>query len=144
MKKHFLLFMVIAVVASAFTMLTTPEKDILGKWVIDINSVEAMTKATIEVTKRTNPEQAAKMEANIEEVNAITAKTNYVFNEDNTFTVQSNGDPQPGTWAFSDDKKFLLLTRNGKTRKDSIIELTPKRLQLFHGDRKVATLFIRP
>lgn len=144
MKKYWFALIVIAISATAFTNVITPEKDILGKWVIDINSVDAMTKATIEFTKKTNPEQAAKMEANIEEVNAITAKTNYVFNDDNTFTVQSNGDPQPGTWAFSDDKKFLLLTRNGKTRKDSIIELSHKRLQLFHGDRRVATLFIRP
>lgn len=144
MRKHWLHLLIIFISVTAFTKAITPEKDILGKWVIDINSVPAMTKAAIEFTKKTNPEQAAKMEANIEEVNAITAKTNYVFNEDKTFTVQSNGDPQPGTWAFSDDKKFLLLTRNGKTRKDSIIELSPTRLQLFHGDRKVATLFIRP
>lgn len=144
MKKYWLGLVVIAISATAFIRLVTPEKDILGKWMIDINSVPTMTKAAIEFTRKTNPEQAAKMEANIEEVNAITAKTNYVFSEDNTFTVQSNGAPQPGTWAFSDDKKFLLLTRNGKTRKDSIIELSPTRLQLFHGDRKVATLFIRP
>lgn len=144
MKKYISLLLAITVITTAFITITEPEKDILGKWVIDINSVPAMTKASIEFTQKTNPELAAKMEANIEEVNAITAKTNYVFNEDNSYTVQSNGEPQPGTWAFSDDKKFLLLTRNGKTRKDSIIELSPKRLQLFHGDRKVATLFIRP
>ncbi len=141
MKKYLLLFIIIN---TAFTTFQTLEKDILGKWIIDINSVDAMTKATIIATRKTNPEQADKMEANIDQVNAITAKTNYVFNADNTFTLQSNGEPQPGTWTFSDDKKFLLLTRNGKTRKDSIIELSPKRLQLFHGDRKVATLFVRP
>jgi hypothetical protein len=144
MKKYSLLLVVVAISATAFTKFATPEKDILGKWVIDINSVDAMTKAMIAATRKINPEQADKWEANIEETNAITAKTNYVFSEDNTFTVQSNGAPQPGTWAFSDDKKFLLLTRNGKTRKDSIIELSPKRLQLFHGDRKIATLFVRP
>ena len=144
MRKLFFPITILLFIASSFTVFQTQEKDILGKWVIDIHSVDAMTKATIIATRKINPEQADKMEANIEEVNTITAKTNYVFSEDNTFTVQSNGEPQPGTWAFSDDKKFLLLTRNGKTRKDSIIELSPKRLQLFHGDRKVATLFVRP
>ena len=144
MRKLFLPITILLIAATSFTILQTPEKDILGKWIIDINSVDVMTKATITITRKTNPEQADKMEANLDAVNAITAKTNYVFSEDNTFTVQSNGEPQPGTWAFSDDKKFLLFTCNGKTRKDSIIELSPNRLQLFHGDRKVATLFVRP
>ncbi len=103
-----------------------------------------MTKAMIAIMRKTNTEQADKLEADFDKVNEIMASTTYEFKTDNTFTVQSNVDPLLGTWAFSDDKKSISFTRNGKTRKDSIVELSATRLQLIHGDRKVTTLFVRP
>jgi len=144
MKKLALSSTTIFIIFSAFTFVQTPEKDILGTWKIDKESVVPMAKAALEATRKTNPEQAQKMEADMEKVYEITALTTYEFKDDNTYTVKSNTAPQPGTWAFSDDKKSLLLTRNSKTRKDSIVELSATRLQLIHGDRKVTSLFIRP
>ncbi|MBC7722710.1 MAG: DUF4923 family protein [Pedobacter sp.] len=144
MKKLFVSIAIIFFVATAFTNIQTPEIDILGKWKMDKNSAEPMTKAMIAIMPKTNPEQADKLETDFDKVNEIMASTTYQFKADNTFTVQSNADPLPGTWAFSDDKKYISLTRNGKTRKDSIVELSATRLQLLHADRKVVTLFVRP
>lgn len=145
MKKIVLLALTAITCCSAFTVLSDPSKDILGKWRIDEGSLDGVTNSIIAVTAKTNPDLAAQLETQKEEVKDMVREMTFEYKSDSTYEIQTPQGPQGGKWAFTDNHKYLLAIRPGKPdRKDSVLEISPARLRLLNFERGDTTLFIRP
>lgn len=145
MKKVILFTTAAIAICSAFTILTDPSKDIIGKWKIDESSINSTTESIISVTRKNNPEVADQLEGQLDLVKDMVREMTFEYKADNSYEITTPQGPQFGKWAFSVDNKYLLINRDAKPeRKDVVLEITPARLKLVNPERGDTTLFIRP
>jgi hypothetical protein len=145
MKKILFLSVAIVTLFSAFTVLTDPSKDILGKWKIDEGSIDGVTSSIITLTGKINPDLATQLEEQKDAVKDMVRNMSFEYRADNTYEIQTPQGPQAGKWIFAENNKYLLISRAGKPdRKDSVLEISPTRLRLINNERGDTTLYIRP
>jgi hypothetical protein len=144
MKKIFI-FAAIIFSCSAFVVINTPEKDIVGKWKVDAASLPKAVEATINKMKETNPGQEDAIEEQRAALGLMISSLVYDYKADNSYEVTTPQGIQKGKWSIGNNGKQLQIERaNGNKRMDEIIELSATRMILVNGDRKDTTLFIRP
>jgi hypothetical protein len=145
MKNTVWVILIAFAIGSAFTPVSDPAKDILGKWKIEEKSLEKTTRAVISVTRKNNPDLARQMEDNFPAMVEMVANIVVTYKEDHSYEILTPQGPQPGHWELVDNNQSLLLTPEGRPqRKDSILEISSDRLVVINRERGDTTAYIHP
>ncbi|MFD0792931.1 lipocalin-like domain-containing protein [Mucilaginibacter litoreus] len=145
MKVKLITSGVITLALSAFTSPSTPEKDIIGTWKIDDASVNTTVKHTIAKIIETNPDAAEQIEEHKDEIVDLVKGLRVVFRQDKTYESQSAQGTNAGTWEITDKGHTLKIDRkDGKNRKDSILEISATRLKLINRSLGDTAVFVHP
>jgi hypothetical protein len=108
-----------------------PRELIVRKWKLEEKSIEPALRQRIKTLKKTDPEKAAKIEDNFEDVVKVTRSTIYEFLEDGTYKVKVMLMSEKFRWQILDDNKTLVVKseKAGEITK-VIIALTNEKLIL--------------
>ncbi|RYU91208.1 hypothetical protein EWM62_04520 [Mucilaginibacter terrigena] len=132
-------------ILSAFTIVSTSEKDLVGTWKIDDSRVEATVKKVIAKAVETNPDAEDQINAQKDMIVSMVQSIRLNIKADHTYETVSAQGSKPGKWALSADGKTMEFTKqDGSVRKDAILESSATRLKMINSDLADTILYVHP
>jgi hypothetical protein len=145
MKKLLLSIAVLILLCSAIRTFNDPSKDIIGKWKIDENSVYTATESLIKTARKSDPAKGNQMEENLSQISDMVRSLVFNYAEDHSYELTTPQGNQNGKWSLAENDHLLVVTRPGRPdRRDTILLLSPVKLQLINCETKDTILFVRP
>jgi hypothetical protein len=145
MKLKLLTAVAATVALSAFTIVSTSEKDLVGSWKIDDANVSKVVKAVIDKAVEANPAVEDQINAQKEMIVGIVKGVRLNIKADHTYETISTQGNKAGKWTLSADGKAIDFTKeDGSVRKDVVLESSATRLKVINGDMKDTVLYVHP
>jgi len=145
MKLKLITAVAATVVLSAFTMVSTSEKDLVGSWKIDNSSIDKAVKKVIAKAVEANPDAEEQITAQKDMITTMVQGIRLNINADHTYASVSPQGSKPGKWALTNNGHTLQFTKDdGTIRKDSILEASATRLKLINRDLADTILYVHP
>ncbi|MBB5395491.1 lipocalin-like domain-containing protein [Mucilaginibacter sp. AK015] len=145
MKLKLITAVAATVVLSAFTIVSTSEKDLVGSWKIDDSSIEGTVNKVIKKAVEANPDAEDQINAQKDAIAGMVKAVRLNINADHTYESVSPQGTKPGKWALTDNGKTLEFTKqDGSIRKDAIIESSATRLKMVNGDLADTLVYVHP
>ena len=145
MKLKLLTAVAATVALSAFTIVSTSEKDLVGAWKIDDSRVNSIVKKVIDKAVEANPDAEDQITAQKEAIATMVQGLRLTINADHTYKNVSPQGTKGGKWALTNNGHTLEFTKeDGSVRKDSILESSATRLKLINRDLADTILYVHP
>jgi hypothetical protein len=145
MKLKLLTAVATTIALSAFTIVSTSEKDLVGAWKIDDSRVNSIVKKVIDKAVEANPDAEDQITAQKEAIATMVQGLRLTINADHTYKNVSPQGTKGGKWALTNSGHTLEFTKeDGTVRKDSILESSATRLKLINRDLADTVLYVHP
>jgi hypothetical protein len=133
------------VLLSAFTIVSTSEKDLVGIWKIDQSGIDKIAKKIIDKAVADNPDAEDQIVAQKPAIVSMVNGLRLNMNADHTYASVSPQGTKSGKWALTNNGHTLAYTKeDGTIRKDSILESSATRLEVINRDLADTVIYIHP
>jgi hypothetical protein len=145
MKLKVLTAVAATALLSAFTIVATSEKDLVGSWKIDDSHINTTVKKVIAKAIEANPDAEDQIEGQKDMIVSMVQGIRLNINADHTYASVSPQGSKPGKWALTNSGHTLEFTKeDGTVRKDSVLESSATRLKLINRDLADTILYVHP
>jgi hypothetical protein len=133
------------VLLSAFTIVSTSEKDLVGTWKIDQSGIDNISKKIIDKAVANNPDAEDQIIAQKPAIVSMVEGLRLNMNADHTYASISPQGTKGGKWALTNSGHTLQFTKeDGTIRKDSILESSATRLKVINRDLADTVNYVHP
>jgi hypothetical protein len=133
------------VLLSAFTIVSTSEKDLVGTWKIDQSGIDKLAKKIVDKAVANNPDAEDQIIAQKPAIVSMVEGLRLNMNADHTYASVSPQGTKNGKWALTNSGHTLQFTKeDGTIRKDSILESSATRLKVINRDLADTVNYVHP
>jgi hypothetical protein len=145
MKLKLIASVAATVALSAFTIVATSEKDLIGSWKIDETSINKIAGKVIAKAVEANPDAEDQINGQKDMIVTMVQGIRLNINADHSYAAVSPQGTKGGKWALTNTGHTLQFTKeDGTIRKDSILESSATRLKLINRDLGDTILYVHP